>query len=699
MDYAGFMNHRRSGWVVAASRSATASRRRLVFSFPLALAAFIAVAAPAAWLSPQAAAQPLVKKPKKAQPIMSLKDVKVGMKGYGRTVFHGVKISTFPFEVVSIEGNMSPKRPVIWVRCGGEQMQLTGPVSGMSGSPMYLWPEGTPEKGKLLGKNGLLIGAFAYGYSMGKDSYAGVQPIELMRNVGERTKSGSGAGQQANKKNGVSAGIGGPRPGVQIQQLLKGSELQHVPEWDTWRAKAIRDIVAPQLNPRDVPTGVRGQVQGAMASHGEVRPMMLPLKLGSSELVALTRPVFEPMGLLPLRVPNGSTAGQAPAGVDASNLKLEPGSMLSIPLAFGDLDLSASGTVTDVLPNGKVLAFGHAMFGQGDTALPVATGFVHFIQPSIVSSFKFSGSVKIAGALVRDENSAVVAVADGKFGASPVKVTVKYPNEKPREYNYKVAHEPMFTPMLTAIVSAQSVTAVRDLPREATLLAHGTLRFEGGRTYTFRTFSPGGSAFSLVMNMMPAISGMMSNSFERVNLVDAEVFVEVLPGIRSAQITGIRLDNTEVAPGGKIGVNLRMQPYRKPAFEKRIEMKVPEHLDDGVYRVMVTNAQGYNRWVMRYRPHRRLAKDVNDVLKAQQSVANVRDDAIYMMMQLPSRGLAVGRDELPELPSSRAVLIASPTNTLATAFGDWEEKVVPTDFAPSGELSFNIAVKKELKDK
>ena len=51
-------------------------------------------------------------------------------------------------------------------------------------------------------------------------------------------------------------------------------------------------------------------------------------------------------------------------------------SVLSIPLAFGDSDLSAAGTVTDVLPDGSVIGFGHAMFGQGAIGLPITNGFI-----------------------------------------------------------------------------------------------------------------------------------------------------------------------------------------------------------------------------------------------------------------------------------------------------------------------------------
>ena len=73
--------------------------------------------------------------PAKPTPILPFDQVRVGMKGYGLTVFHGIAIEPFAVEVVSVMRDFAPKKGVVWVRCPDERMQLTGPVEGMSGSP------------------------------------------------------------------------------------------------------------------------------------------------------------------------------------------------------------------------------------------------------------------------------------------------------------------------------------------------------------------------------------------------------------------------------------------------------------------------------------------------------------------------------------------------------------------------------------
>src|SRR5690606_37098166 len=69
------------------------------------------------------------------------------------------------------------------IRSNDPRLEHSGPVQGMSGSPIYLWELGEEKQ---LGEGGRLIGAFAFGYAMIKECLAGVQPIELMRQVGER---------------------------------------------------------------------------------------------------------------------------------------------------------------------------------------------------------------------------------------------------------------------------------------------------------------------------------------------------------------------------------------------------------------------------------------------------------------------------------------------------------------------------------
>ena len=128
-----------------------------------------------------------------APQIMPIDEVRVGMKGYGLSVFQGTRIEPFAVEVVSVTRNFflglgsgGVKRGAIWIRCPDGRMSQLGPVQGMSGSPIYLWRDDEIHE---LGRGGDLIGAFAFGFLGSKQCYVGVQPIEQMIDVASRTDS------------------------------------------------------------------------------------------------------------------------------------------------------------------------------------------------------------------------------------------------------------------------------------------------------------------------------------------------------------------------------------------------------------------------------------------------------------------------------------------------------------------------------
>ena len=126
-----------------------------------------------------------------AQPrIMPLKEVKAGMRGIGKTVFADSRVEDFPVEILGIMENIGPRQSIILARLGGPQVERTGVMQGMSGSPVYI--------------NGRLIGAVALAFPFAKEPIAGVRPIEEMLDVtrekiptGDRTQVAFGREAQS----------------------------------------------------------------------------------------------------------------------------------------------------------------------------------------------------------------------------------------------------------------------------------------------------------------------------------------------------------------------------------------------------------------------------------------------------------------------------------------------------------------------
>ncbi len=102
-------------------------------------------------------------------PLYPLKDIKPGQRAKGHTVFSSSRgPEPFEAEILGVmRGYLGPGEDLIIARLVGEQIERTGVISGMSGSPVYI-------DGKLVGAVGYRFGQFT------KDAIAGITPIERM---------------------------------------------------------------------------------------------------------------------------------------------------------------------------------------------------------------------------------------------------------------------------------------------------------------------------------------------------------------------------------------------------------------------------------------------------------------------------------------------------------------------------------------
>ena len=104
--------------------------------------------------------------------IMPVSEIKRGMKGYGLTVFEGTEPGRFDVEVIDVLHNFRPQQELILVKTHHPRLEVAKVVAGMSGSPIFI--------------NGKMVGAYAYGWTFGREPVAGVTPIRSMLDDLER---------------------------------------------------------------------------------------------------------------------------------------------------------------------------------------------------------------------------------------------------------------------------------------------------------------------------------------------------------------------------------------------------------------------------------------------------------------------------------------------------------------------------------
>jgi hypothetical protein len=570
---------------------------------------------------------------------MRVSEVKTGMKGYGLGVFQGTQIERFDVEVISVLRNFNPRADAVLIRCKGSNLEHTGPVAGMSGSPIYLYD----EQGRAR-----LIGAFAFGWSLIKDPIAGVQPIEYMLDIGSTgminppaTRSNAGAGNPGTI-NYVYDPLRFSKPGALEQSQQSRLERLTMPLMAAGISRRLAEQFAPLLREHN--------------------------------LVALQ---------------SGASAAPAPT---TRPVKIEPGSVLAAPLVTGDIALTAIGTCTEVIGD-RVFGFGHPFNNEGPIALPMATGQVNAIIPVLSQSFKIGAVTSVQGTLVADESAGVV----GRFGQAPrtvpVEIRVIYTDGSlDTTYRFDTVSHARLTPILTAMASASALTGRRDLPRLHTLDYQLDFEFSNGKKIRMNDVSTNVAEAAIMRQLLTVLDFVMENPFQPVALEKLSGTMHITPEARQAEIQSASLSKPRYRPGETLRAFVRCRPYRAAEKIIPVELELSRDLPDGKYQLSINDPTSYIQQEQMQRPFRFTTENVEDVFAVLNEIGAIQTDAMYVRLMRPPDGVAVGRTAMPNLPHSRRqALLESGRSDISILFSG-AAKVVPTGMVMSGsaELEFEI---------
>lgn len=112
-------------------------------------------------------------------PPFPLDEVRPGLVGTGYSVLTGREPVTFQAEVLGVVSRGSGPQRLVICRLSGPEVERTGVLQGMSGSPIYV--------------GGRLLGALSTGWAFSKEPLCGVTPAEEMLAVRDRAGSGTSA--------------------------------------------------------------------------------------------------------------------------------------------------------------------------------------------------------------------------------------------------------------------------------------------------------------------------------------------------------------------------------------------------------------------------------------------------------------------------------------------------------------------------
>jgi hypothetical protein len=581
-------------------------------------------------------------------------DLRPGMKGVGRTVMKGTKVEPFQAEVLGVMKNTSPGRDMVLCRLSGLNLDKTGVIAGMSGSPIYI--------------DGKLMGAVAFAWAYGKEPIAGVTPFGQMHSFVEAFERRDLAEQSKPVRVGLKSPV---RAGGKSFDAVTVSQ----------------SFDAPQ-KPKDEDGLFLVPLQTPLAATG-----FTPHALG------LLRDRVKGYGMLPMQG-GGTTARVAD---EEKNAVLEPGGPLAVAMITGDFDLSGIGTVTHIEGN-RIYGWGHPFMSLGGCELPAMTGYIHTVYPRQTVSFKMGSPLKAVGVINADVSTGIAGWVGRKPDMLPVRMTVRNgSDEEARTFNVEVARQRSLLANLVYTALTNSVDMEGDLPEELTAEMTCRIEIEGRAPIVVKdTFSgssySGGRAPQALYNPIGSIVHQLSyNTFKQVRLTKVECETTLRPGRISADIEAVELDADTYAPGETVKATAYLRPFKGQRQRVPVSLKLPADLPEGTYSAQVCDDLTNARLDLRDNPTLYNPQNVDQLFAALKVQTEAKRTNLVLRVPVAAAGVALDGKALPSLPPSMVAILGQSRRSGAQTMGGSLVAREPTEWVVQGSESAKFVVAKNKK--
>jgi hypothetical protein len=486
--------------------------------------------------SPAAVAQDPAPPP--CPPVFPVSALQPGMTGVGYTVSKGTEPEPFDVEILGVLDNgISAGRDMIVVEVDSPAIDEVGGIwAGMSGSPVYI--------------DGKLVGAVAWGFSLGPSKIGGVTPAEDMVKILEYPAGGDDTSVKPDV--------------LPLKVKLSKREKQMI-------ARRSESVGA-------------GQVQ-------DFKQLLLPFSVSgvSGTRLEAIREVVERENL-PLLPYSGSAASSQP--VPDANIR--PGDSFAAAESYGDVTAAGVGTATAVC-DGSILAFGHPALFEGATRLgasPAQT--ITIIDDPTLTPFKLANVMGPVGRVDQDRLAGIRAILGDIPKLIPITSTVTATNNnRTREGKTDVVLSEVL-PFIAFIHMFQNIDVTYDEigegSSELTWTVTGTT--EAGQTWQATRSNMFVSDFDIsfesLFEMQDFLFILHNNEFEDVTFtgltVQAAVHEEVrqytIADVNAARNKGrfVESNKLKVRRGDTVRLRVVLEPF--DATENKIVMlkvKVPKN--------------------------------------------------------------------------------------------------------------------------
>ncbi|MDI3532292.1 MAG: hypothetical protein PWR28_637 [Synergistaceae bacterium] len=259
---------------------------------------------------------------------------------------------------------------------------------------------------------------------------------------------------------------------------------------------------------------------------------------------------------------------------------LKPGDSVGALLAWGDITVGATGTLTAVGKDGRFVAFAHPFLNRGSVAYPLSRSWVHEVIPSVRSPFKLGTPISIVGMITQDRPQGI----GGRLGSFPpaVEVSLRF---RDQDTGAEVAKRFQMVDdsfLISEVTPGAVMGLLDDLWGR---VGEGTIQFtftvEGGGfpgRFSMRNvfFSDKDTAQTLANEIKSLVSIFTLNRFQEIRPLGFHLDVEVTRLPKILYIENLEVEKWSVKPGDEIPIKVTLRPYRGEAQVRNFSLRVPE---------------------------------------------------------------------------------------------------------------------------
>jgi hypothetical protein len=578
-----------------------------------------------AFLPAQTTTPPPTAPPPSGGGFYPLSQVHRGQMATAWTVFTGTRPEPMQVEILGVlRGARGPGQDMILAQLHGAKPEYTGVVAGMSGSPVYIGNQ-------LLGSLSYRIGQFA------REPIAGITPIAQMlevRDMPVNTQWASAPMPVTRTQNDNSLSSDGMNfQAMETPLVMSGFRPEAIRLWQKEMAGTGLDIIA--------------------AGGGS----------GSSKTDA---------------------AGSFGAISQSAIATVVPGSAVSAQLVRGDLEISATCTVTYVDPT-QLLACGHPILQAGAVSLPMTTAEVVETLASPLNAFKIINTGDPIGTFNEDRDSAIRGVLGVKPHMIPVHITV-HGEGADRKLNIEVVDLPSLTPQAVLVSLYDALLENNQSSLETSYHVTGSVNIEGYPPSPLDLWAPAGdqgsAQLSAAMQADQSFALLYANGARQGAIRAIDLDVDSIPRRAQVELETARIDSSNIVHAGDtVFVEATVRPWQQPVRNIRIPINLPPGIPAGTVRLLVSDAGTLDHAMNQPRISNRTV-DLETALAQAQSQHPA--DRIFVSLLLPDAQAGVDGRTLSTLPLSVANAL-EPLRTAKDVTLNGESAVVAGE-APAGGM-------------